>query len=329
MRYPALMLKMLRYRVALTTFVPFFLLGIAVHGGMTRFSWSCLWGMLAIGMSHIVATSLNDIADYEIDAINLKTAKGRPLVTGEATKKHLYSVIVVAIAAMIFFAALIGKIAVLIAVVSVVIDYLYSMPPIQLSHRADFAPVALSLLYVCLPYLFGSATVTTSFTPQDGLLLVGLFILFCGRILLKDFRDRKGDSLYGKRTFLLRHGKDATCAVSLLCVVVGNVIFSYTLVQTFGIFPIAIMEVYFLPIIFMLYKLWKATGHDQEQAAIGIGAKMANGFLITLLGLFILQEYGASMMTYNAFVFIFVVLYLLLFAALMREPDKTIIGYRG
>lgn len=329
MRYIALMLKMLRYRVALTTFVPFFLIGIALHSGMLAFSWSYVWGLLTIGMSHIVATSMNDIADYEIDAINLRAAKGRPLVTGEATKKHLYAVIVAATIGMLFFAALIGKIAVLIAIISVVIDYLYSMPPIQLSHRAHFAPIALSLLYVCLPYALGIATVTTSYSAHDWLLMLAFFVLFCGRILLKDFRDRKGDAAFGKLTFLLRHGKDATCAMSAFCIALGNMILFYAIVPMFGILAVMMLEFYFVTIFYMLYRLWKVVGHDPEQAAIGVGAKMANGLIITLLGLVILQEYDVSASVYIFFTFVFVFLYLSLFTYLVAEPNRTVIGYRG
>ena len=47
-------------------------------------------------------------------------------------------------------------------------------------------------------------------------------MLFVARIVLKDFRDREGDALYGKPTLLLRFGKDATCAVSLAALLAGN-----------------------------------------------------------------------------------------------------------
>lgn len=49
-----------------------------------------------------------------------------------------------------------------------------------------------------------------------------LYLGFIGRILLKDFRDVRGDALFGKRTFLVRHGRRATCAVSAGCLVTGN-----------------------------------------------------------------------------------------------------------
>jgi hypothetical protein len=51
----------------------------------------------------------------------------------------------------------------------------------------------------------------------------GLYLGFIGRILLKDFRDVRGDALFGKRTFLVRHGRRATCSVSAAAFVAGTV----------------------------------------------------------------------------------------------------------
>jgi 4-hydroxybenzoate polyprenyltransferase len=49
-----------------------------------------------------------------------------------------------------------------------------------------------------------------------------LYVGFIGRILLKDFRDVVGDAMFGKRTFLVRHGRRATCALSVGCWTLGT-----------------------------------------------------------------------------------------------------------
>jgi hypothetical protein len=41
--------------------------------------------------------------------------------------------------------------------------------------------------------------------------------------LLKDFRDVRGDALFGKRTFLVRYGRGPTCVASAVCLVTGNI----------------------------------------------------------------------------------------------------------
>lgn len=47
---------------------------------------------------------------------------------------------------------------------------------------------------------------------------------FVGRLLLKDFRDEHGDRFFGKRTFLVRHGRRITCRVSACAWIAGVVI---------------------------------------------------------------------------------------------------------
>jgi hypothetical protein len=90
-----------------------------------------------------------------------------------------------------------------------------------------------------------------------------------------------------------------------------------------------VLEIYFLSIFIALYKLWKAKDHEGEQAAIGIGAKMGNGLLLTILGLFVLMEYGAPDPTKIAFTIITSLIFLLNFISLATKPKRAIIGYRG
>jgi 4-hydroxybenzoate polyprenyltransferase len=52
--------------------------------------------------------------------------------------------------------------------------------------------------------------------------MAALYLLFAGRIVLKDFRDRVGDAAYGKPTFLLLYGKRATCLVSAGAICAGD-----------------------------------------------------------------------------------------------------------
>lgn len=54
-------------------------------------------------------------------------------------------------------------------------------------------------------YLLGIFAARGSVGRTDLLLLAGLYAGFIGRIVLKDFRDVRGDALFGKRTFLVRH----------------------------------------------------------------------------------------------------------------------------
>ena len=72
--------------------------------------------------------------------------------------------------------------------------------------------------------VWGSSSRTARWGGVDVGLLLGLCVLFFARIILKDIRDRLGDAAHGKPTALLRLGKSATCAVSIVGAVAGTAI---------------------------------------------------------------------------------------------------------
>jgi 4-hydroxybenzoate polyprenyltransferase len=98
---------------------------------------------------------------------------------------------------------------------------MYSVRPIRIADRGSVAALTLPACYVVVPYLDGFLAADGRFAPSDALLLAGLYVGFIGRILLKDFRDVRGDALFGKRTFIVRHGRVVTCRVSASMGVVG------------------------------------------------------------------------------------------------------------
>ena len=95
MRQLRLVVTMLRYRVA-SLLLPFFLLAPALHQQLQNFRWSYIAGLLALCACYIVATSLNDVFDLEVDRINHPGAKDRPLVTGDATPRQMLLMTMVA-----------------------------------------------------------------------------------------------------------------------------------------------------------------------------------------------------------------------------------------
>lgn len=306
----------------------FFLLGVAAHQKITVFSFDYIWVAIALASSYVAATTMNDIADRKIDSVNHPSSKGRPLITGEATEKDLYFVHLLAVAIVLIFAWLVSIKVVLILALSLLINYIYSLPPLKLSYRTHFAPLILSVAYVFIPYWLGTVVAQSAIGKQDLFFVIGLLSLFFGRIILKDFRDRKGDALYGKPTFLLRYGKKATCLLSFVSIILGNT-FLFIGLPTKNLVIIFALELYLVGIIFMLYKLYKVSDHEDEQTAIGIGAKMGNGLLLTILGLLVLVEYGAPVQTDILFVVVITGIFLLNFLVLVRKPEYAVIGYRG
>src|SRR5687768_11685354 len=130
-------------------------------------------------------------------------------------------------------------------------------------------------------------------------LITALYLLFAGRIVLKDFRDREGDAAYGKRTFLLRYGERATCLVSLGAVAAGDALLIAALAERWWL--AALLQPYVASVALMLYRLYKSSSRKDEQLSIGVGAKMGNGLLITLLGLLMLANHSTDWATQVTF----------------------------
>ncbi len=163
----------------------------------------------------IFSVAVNDLSDAPIDRQNLPNSN-RPLVTGRADEREMKTVAAIAAVVSIGAAALGGWPLLALAAGGFVLSAAYSLPPFRLAARGAVATLVLPGGYVAMPFLVGVTSAHTNVSLNDALLLAGLYVGFIGRILLKDFRDVRGDALFGKRTFLVRHGRRTTCVVSAI-----------------------------------------------------------------------------------------------------------------
>jgi 4-hydroxybenzoate polyprenyltransferase len=317
---------LLRFRVAVMI-VLFMLLGAAWHGGLTSIDALVLLMVLALASSYVSATSVNDIADREIDEINHPGDRGRPLVTGAARTADLWVLFVVSSVLAVALGLAAGPGAAGIMLLSVVIGALYSLPPARLSYRTFLAPLTLAVAYVGIPYWAGVVVVGESLQTADLPLLTALYLLFAGRIILKDFRDREGDAAFGKPTFLLKYGKRATCMASLCALCSGDALLIASLADRWWL--AALVQLYIVSIAIMLFRLYRVRSSKDEQLSIGVGARMGNGLLVTLLGTLILSNQGADWTTQFIFGLALTALYTLNFIDFLRHPQRAIIGYKG
>jgi len=317
---------MLRYRVA-SLLLPFFLLAPAIHARLGEFRWTYVLGVLALCASYVVATCLNDVFDLEVDRINHPAAQDRPLVTGAATPRQLLMLAAVVAAVALVAAAMIGPVAVAVIVASLALNLAYSVPPVRLCARPIAAPVVLGIAYVALPYLLGLAASGGAPDTYDARVLACFVVLFTGRMLLKDFRDRRGDAAFGKHTFLLTFGKDATLAAVLVCVIVGDAL----LITVLPVHPllIAATESYFVAIVVQLYGLRQAVDTDTERFAIALGARMGNAVVLTLLGFVLLAGAGAGAVEEGAFVIVLAGMFWFAFLYVSSRPQAALAAYRG
>ena len=317
---------LLRFRVAVMI-VLFMLLGAAWHRGLTSIDALALLMVLALASSYVSATSVNDIADREIDEINHPGDRGRPLVTGAARTTDLWVLFVVSSILAVALGLAAGPKAAGIMLLSVVIGALYSLPPARLSYRTFLAPLTLAVAYVGIPYWTGVVVVGESLQTTDLPLLTALYLLFAGRIILKDFRDREGDAAFGKPTFLLKYGKKSTCLASLCALCSGDALLIASLADKWWL--AALLQLYIVSIAIMLYRLYRVSSSKDEQLSIGVGARMGNGLLVTLLGTLILSNQGADWTTQFIFGLALTALYTLNFIDFLRHPERAIIGYKG
>ncbi len=316
---------MLRYRAALTIWM-FMLLAVAFHGGLGHLGPS-LWATLALGASYVAATTVNDIADRDIDKINHPRDRGRPLVDGTATSRDLWKVHAVFAIVAVAVAVPVGGPAAAVVGASVGIGWAYSLEPVRLAYRTYLAPLVLAAAYVVVPYALGLSVAGAVPDRWDVVFCAGLFCLFVARINLKDFRDRDGDAAFGKPTLLLRFGKRTTCAVSLGALLAGNALVLLALRPAVPL--VMVLEVFLVAILVMLGRLLLAGDRRSEQVAIGVGAKMGNGLLVTILGVMALAEQGAPLGDRLALAVMLLAIFGTAFATLARHPEQVVIGYKG
>jgi 4-hydroxybenzoate polyprenyltransferase len=320
-----LFLRMLRWRVAVTLWF-FLLIGAAAEGPL-RPGIALLFAALSLSASYVVATTVNDIADRDVDRINHPRDPGRPLVTGAASVRDLWRTNAIAAPLALAAAAVAGGPVLAVSAASLAIGYAYSLGPIRLSYRTWLAPAVLSVAYAIVPYALGLLAAGGRVDHVDVLLCGALYALFLARINLKDFRDRAGDAAYGKPTLLLAHGKTVTCVVTGIALLAGCA----TLVVALGGHPrvVAIVSLFAAGILWMLWRLWRTSDPREEQIAIGLGAKLGNGLLACTLASLVLQAAGAPEGMRVLVLAFLALVYGSVLVALAGRPDDIEIAYKG
>ena len=218
-----------------------------------------------------------------------------------------------------------GPRAVAVVLVSLAIGVAYSTGPLLLSYRTWLAHLVLAVTYVAVPFALGAVASEGSLDAFDAVFAAGLFSLFLSRIVLKDFRDRRGDALYGKPTLLLRWGKSRTCAVSFAALLAGDALLSTSVESSL----VPVVQLFVVAIALMLRQLHRAREERDEQVAIGIGARVGNGLLLTTLGVVLLAENGAAPAERLTFALAFAAIFGASFATLAANPDQVLVGYKG
>lgn len=317
--------RMVRLRVVVTMWT-FMIIGVARHSGPSV-SLDLLAATIALAASYAVATSLNDVADVDIDRANGLRDRSRPLVLGVASADDLRRTAglaagVAAVAAIPLGATGLGIIGLCLAV-----DFFYSTGPLRLSRRWTLAPVALTVAYVALPYWLGIVVAHGSWGGVDAGLLLGLCVLFFARIILKDIRDRLGDAAHGKPTALLRLGKNATCAVSVIGAAAGTAILAVAVAGPPAV-SLALVATG-AAIVWMLMRLRRTEDPVLEQVAIGTAARAGNAMLITIIAWLLLLGQRATTTQVSVLVLALGAVFAASFLSLALHPERARIAYKA
>jgi 4-hydroxybenzoate polyprenyltransferase len=322
----SLYVRMLRYRVALMMWM-FMLLAVAYHGALERMSGMVVLAAVVLGSSYVGATTVNDIADKEIDLVNHPRDRGRPLVAGDADERALWIVHAFGNIVAVLAAAAMGGWGLAISLLTISIGYAYSVRPIRFSYRTYLAPLVLAVAYVLVPYSLGLVAAGARPTWDDGIFAGSLYVLFIARIVLKDFRDREGDLRFGKPTLLLRSGKDVVCRTSVAALLIANVLLLIA-IRPHPLFAI-VVEGFVVAVWLQLRTLRRTADPHDEQVAIGIAARAGNGMLVSALAWLALIGAGATLEQRLVFVLLLGAVYGASYLMLARHPEDAIIGYKG
>jgi hypothetical protein len=164
------------------------------------------------------------------------------------------------------------------------------------------ASLTLPACYVAVPYLVGVIAGRGTVRAGDLPLLGGLYVAFIGRILLKDFRDVNGDALFGKRTFLVRHGRRPTCALSACCWTAGTVTVLATVPHPTPVLC-ACYAVCLALALGLLRTLADYPPLRQEEAIISATAILGRGMMIILLThLTMIATWGPFLILYGTLI---------------------------
>jgi 4-hydroxybenzoate polyprenyltransferase len=316
---------MVRPRAAITMWT-FLVIGLARHAGPT-ISADLVWATIALAASYAVATSMNDIADVQIDRTNGLRDASRPLATGTASVADVRWTAVTAGTIAVAAALPLGAPGLAVIGLCLAVDVAYSATPARLSRRWTLAPIALTVAYVALPYLLGIVVAHGAWDAADLPLVAGLCVLFFARIILKDIRDRLGDDAHGKRTLLLRLGKDTTCVVSILAAALGIAVIVLAIRPPAPV--VAVIGLDAAAIVWMLARLRVTADPTAELVTIGTAARAGNAVLIAVIAWLLLSAQGAPPAQASLVVATLTAIAAVGFCDLALRPERARVAYKG
>ncbi|MDD5050397.1 MAG: UbiA family prenyltransferase [Candidatus Pacebacteria bacterium] len=186
-----------------------------------------LWLPASIGLllAFSFGNVMNDIYDQDIDRIN---EPNRPLVSGKLSQKDALVFAISSAVCAILASISSGIISIIGTSLIILLGIFYSHPKVQLSRKGWFSTFLLILAYYFIPFWSGFFLTTGSKPRLDAILLFGaLLSLGISKVLLKDFKDVRGDTQYKKITPLSLLGSKKILIISSSLAIIGLLSLSF------------------------------------------------------------------------------------------------------
>jgi len=191
-----------------------FLVGMnPLNLGFFLFLSTC--SMMAISLSVYI---YNDITDIKIDKIN---KLDRPLVTGKASIKDAFELVIFLSLLGHIIALLISLKFFLLILSFFILFFIYSFPKVHL--KSKFLLKDLTIAFgTFLSYLIGGSVIGSILTPIILMAIVG-FVASLSTSIVKDIEDVKGDKVYKVKTLPIVWGFTLTVRLAIALVVSGGI----------------------------------------------------------------------------------------------------------
>ncbi|HEV3232909.1 MAG TPA: UbiA family prenyltransferase, partial [Candidatus Dormibacteraeota bacterium] len=172
-RLARVMVMMSRPPVLVVLFL-FAAIGMAQAGAAELLDLRFLGCLVVVALCFVHATTLNDIADEQIDRINIPQARGRPLLGGQASRAELVVMGSACAALALAIGFSVNPWVGLAVLAGVLFNGAYSLRPIRLSGRGLATSLLLPLGYTALPYLVGALSVAPGLSGRGWLILAAV-----------------------------------------------------------------------------------------------------------------------------------------------------------
>lgn len=234
------------------------------------------WTIYVLGQVIVTSTQLmvhysNDYFDYEVDALNetfTPWSGGSRVLPNNQLPRSVALVTAIILATIALLGTLIlaitqetGALAVPLLLLSILLSWGYSSPPLRL-HSRTLGEITASSIVAGFTPLLGYYLQSGQVTATIILAIVPLLLLQFNMLLSVHLPDIEGDRLAGKQTLVVRLGKSQTRRLYRL--LMGSAYASVPILLLAGLPGMAALAIV-LPFPLALFLWWRTSGQIQQQ----------------------------------------------------------------